>query len=89
MQRHKCEVRNLLTGAPPSNDIPMERSPVYSAGPQPPTAATAGDGVVVLENQACSQPPDPQIVPGTHPPTATTVGGDGQQKKNEEREPDD
>ena len=88
MQRHKCEVRNLLTGEPLSDDIPMERNPVYGAGPQSPTAATGGDGVVVLENQACSQPPDPQIVPGTQPPTATTVGGDGQDK-NEEREPDD
>ena len=47
---------NLLTGEPLSDDIPIERSPVYSAGPQSPTAAT---------------------------------GGDGQEKKNEEREPDD
>ena len=29
------EVENLLTGAPPSNGIPMERTPVYAAGPQP------------------------------------------------------
>ena len=43
-------------GEPLSDDIPIERSPVYSAGPQSPTAAT---------------------------------GGDGQEKKNEEREPDD
>ena len=81
-------LENLLTEEPLSDDNPMERSPVYGAGPQPPTAATGGDGVVVLENPACSRPPDPQIVPGTQPPTATTVGGDGQQK-NEEHEPDD
>ena len=31
---------HLSTGAPPSDDIPMERNPVYGAGPQPPTAAT-------------------------------------------------
>ena len=67
----------------------MERSPVYSAGPQPPTAATGGDGVAVLENPAYSLPLYPQTVPGTQAPTATTVGGDGQEKKNEEREPDD
>ena len=82
-------VENLLTEEPLSDDIPMERSPGYSAGTQPPTAATGGDGVIVLENQAYSRPPDPQIVPGTQPPTAATVGGDGQDKKNEDREPDD
>ena len=67
----------------------MERSPVYSAGPQPPTAATGGDGVAVSENPAYSRPPDPQTAPGPQAPTATTVGGNGQEKKNEEREPDD
>ena len=83
------KLENLLTGEPLSDDIPMERNPVYGAGPQPPTGATGGDGVVVLENQACSRPPDPQTAPGPQPPTATTVGGDGQEKKNEQCEPDD
>ena len=54
----------------------MERNPVYGAGPQPPTAATGGDGVVVLENPAYSLPRDLQPPPGPQPPTATT-GGDG------------
>ena len=35
---------HLSTGAPPSDDIPVERNPVYGAGPQPPTAATVGGG---------------------------------------------
>ena len=67
----------------------MEGNPVYGAGPQPPTAATGGGGVAELENQACNLPPDLQVAPGTQPPTATTVGEDRQEKKNEEREPDD
>ena len=83
------KLENLLTGEPLSDDIPMEGNPVYGAGPQPPTAATGGDGVAVLENQACSLPPDLQVAPGTQPPTATTVDEDKQEKKNEEREPDD
>ena len=85
------KLENLLTGEPlsESDDIPMEGSPVYSAGPQPPTAATGGDGVAVLENQACSLPPDLQVAPGPQPPTAATVGEDRQEKKYEEREPDD
>ena len=66
----------------------MERNPVYGAGPQPPTATTNGDGLVVLENPAYSVPRDPHTAPGTHPPTAT-VGGDRQQKNNGEYEPVD
>ena len=46
----------------PLSDIPMERNPVYSAGPQPPTG---GDGLVVLENPAYSLPRDPHTPPGT------------------------
>ena len=65
----------------------MERSPVYSAGPQPPTAATGGDGVAVLENPAYSVPTDLQPPPGPQPPTATTDGGDGQQNNDGEYEP--
>ena len=57
----------------------MERNPVYGAGPQPPTAATGGDGVVA----AYSVPRDLQTAPDTHPPTATT-GADRQQKNNGE-----
>ena len=82
-------LENLLTGEPLSDDIPMERSLGYGADSQPPTAANDGDGLAVLENQACSRPPDSQTAPGPQPPTATTVGGDGQEKKNEECEPDD
>ena len=48
---------------------------------QPPTAATGGDGVVVLEN---SLPTDLQIAPGPQLPIATTVGGDGQQNSDGE-----
>ena len=55
----------------------MERNPVYGAGPQPPTATTGGNGLVVLENPAYSLPKDPHTAPGTQPPT-TTVGGDRQ-----------
>ena len=65
----------------------MERNPVYGAGPQPPTAATGGDGVVVLENPAYSVPTDLQPPPGHQSPTATTVGGDGQQNDDGEYEP--
>ena len=61
----------------------MERNPVYGAGPQPPTAATGGDGVVVLENPAYSQPRDLQTVPDTQPPTAT-VGWDRLNRKTTE-----
>ena len=68
---------HLSTGAPPSDDIPMERNPVYGAGPQPPTAATGGDGVVVSENPAYSVPTDLQPPPGPQPPTATTGGAWG------------
>ena len=64
----------------------MERNPVYGVGPQPPTAATGGDGLVVLENPAYSLPRDPHIAPDTQPPTATT-GADRQQKNNGEYEP--
>ena len=80
------KLENLLTGAPPSNVIPMERNPVYGAGPQPPTAATGGDGVVTLENPAYSLPTDLQLPPGPQPPTATTVCGDGQQNHDVEYE---
>ena len=59
----------------------MERNPVYGAGPQSPTAATGGDGVVVLENPAYSLPTDLQLAPGTQLP-ATTIGGDGQQNND-------
>ena len=52
------------------------------------TAATGGDGLVVLENPAYSQPRDLHTAPGTQPPTAT-VGGDRQQKNNREYEPVD
>ena len=80
-------VKNLITGAPPDHDILVERNPVYGAGPQPPTAATSGDGVVVLENPAYNVPRDLQPPPGPQPPTATTVGGDGQQNNDGEYEP--
>ena len=73
------QLENLLTGAPPSEDIPMERNPVYGAGPQPPTAATGGDGVVVLENPAYSLSTDLQQALVSQPPTAAT-DKDGQQK---------
>ena len=63
---------HLSTGAPSNDDIPVERNPVYSAGLQPPTAATGGDGVVVLENPAYSVPTDLQPPPGPQPPTAAT-----------------
>ena len=66
----------------------MERNPVYGAGPQPPTATTGGDGVVVLENPAYSVPRDPHTAPGTQPPTAT-VGEDRQQTNSGEYEPAD
>ena len=59
---------------------------MYGAGPQPPTATTNGDGLVVLENPAYSVPRDLQTVPDTQPPTATT-GADRQQKNNGEYEP--
>ena len=75
-----------MTGAPTSDDIPVERNPVCGAGPQPPTATTGGDGVAVLENQAYSVPRDLQPPPGPQPPTATTVGGDGQQNNDGECE---
>ena len=52
---------------------------VVQAPMQPPTAATGGDGVVVLEN---SLPTDLQIAPGPQLPIATTVGGDGQQNND-------
>ena len=70
-------LENLLTGEPSLDDILMERNPVYGAGSQPPTAATGGDGVVVLENPAYSVPRDLQTAPDTQPPTATT-GADRQ-----------
>ena len=60
---------------------------MYGTGPQPPTAATGGDGVVVLENPAYSVPRDLQPPPGPQPPTATTVGGDRQQNNDGEYEP--
>ena len=78
---------HLSTGAPPDDDIPVERNPVYGAGLQSPTAATGGDGVVVLENPAYSVPTDLQPPPGPQPPTATTGGGDGQQNNDGEYEP--
>ena len=61
---------------------------MYGAGSQPPTAATGGDGVVVLENPAYSVPRDLQTAPDTQPPTATT-GADRQQKNNGEYDPVD
>ena len=63
------KLENLLTGAPPDDDIPMERNPVYGAG----------DGVVVLENPAYSLSTDLQPALVSQPPTATT-DEDGQQK---------
>ena len=78
---------HLSTEAPPEDDIPVERNPVYGAGLQPPTAATGDDGVVVLENPAYSVPTDLQPPPGPQSPTATTVGGDGQQNNDGEYEP--
>ena len=60
---------------------------MYGVGPQSPTGATGGDGVVVLENPAYSLPTDLQIAPGTQLPTSTTVGGDGQQNNDGEYEP--
>ena len=75
------KLENLLTGEPlsESDDIPTEGSPVYGAGPQPPTAATGGDGVVVLENPAYSLSTDLQRALVFQPPTAAT-DKDGQQK---------
>ena len=70
------KLENLLIGAPSNDDIPVERNPVYGAGLQPPTVATGGDGVVVLENPAYSVPTDLQPPPGPQPPTAATVGGE-------------
>ena len=81
-------LENLLTREPSLDGILMERNPVYGAGPQPPTAATGGDGVVVLENPAYSVPRDLQTVPDTQPPTATTRA-DRQQKNNGEYDPVD
>ena len=60
---------------------------MYGAGLQPPTVATCGDGVVVLENSAYSVPTDLQLPPGPQPSTATTGGGDGQQNNDGEYEP--
>ena len=82
MTATNMRLENLLTGAPPSDDILVERNPVYGAGQQPPTAATDDDGVVVLENSAYSVPTDLQPPPGPQPPTATSVGGDGQQMES-------
>ena len=87
MTATNVKLENLLTGVPPSDDIPVEKNPVYGAGLQPPTAATGGDGVVVLENPAYSVPTDLQPPPGSQPPTATTGGGDGQQNIDGEYEP--
>ena len=87
MTATNVKLENLLTGAPPSDDIPMERNPVYGVGPQPPTAATGGDGVVVLENPAYSVPTDLQPPPGSQPSITTTGGGDGQQSIDGEYEP--
>ena len=81
MTATNVELENLSTGVPPSDDIPMERNPVYGAG-QPPTAATGDDEMVVLENPAYSVPTDLQPPPGSQPPTATTGGGDGQQNND-------
>ena len=64
---------------PPSDDIPVERNPVYGAGVQPPTAATGGDGIVVLENQAYSLSTNLQPAVVSQPLTAAT-DGDGRQK---------
>ena len=77
-------LEKLSTGKTLSDDILIKRNPVYSAGPQPPTAATGDDGVVVLENPAYSVPTDLQPPPGPQPPTATTDGGDGQQNDDGE-----
>ena len=52
---------------------------MYGAGAQPPTAATGGDGIVVLENQAYSVSTNLQPALVSQPPTAAT-DGDGQQK---------
>ena len=73
------QLENLLTGVPPSDDIPVERNPVYGAGLQPPTAATGGDGVVVLENPAYNLSTNLQPALVSQPPTAAT-DEDGQQK---------
>ena len=40
------KLENLLTGEPPSGEIPVERNPVYGGG----------DGVVTLKNPAYSLP---------------------------------
>ena len=87
MTATNVKLENLFTGVPPSDDILIKRNPVYGAGPQSPTAATGGDGVVVLENPAYSVPTDLQPPPGSQPSTATTVGGDGQQNDDGEYEP--
>ena len=65
-------LEKLSTGKTLSDDILIKRNPVYSAGLQSPTAATGGDGVVVLENPAYSVPTDLQPPPGPQPPTAAT-----------------
>ena len=74
-------LENLLTEEPLSGGILIRRNPVYSAGPQPPTATTGDDEVVVLENPAYSLPRDVQVAPGTQPLTATTGGGDSLHKE--------
>ena len=64
------KLENFSTGAPPSDDIPIERNPVCGAG----------DGVVVLEDSAYSLSTTdlpPALV--SQPPTAAT-DEDGQQK---------
>ena len=79
---HDFQLEIFLTGAPPSDDIPVERSPVYSAGPEPPTAAPGGDGVAVLESSAYSLSTDLQPALVSQPRTAAT-DGEGQQRNDE------
>ena len=67
-----------LLGGCMSDDIPMERNPVYGAS----------DGVLVLENPAYSQPSVSLPAATPHPPT-TATDGDEQQQIGGEYEPVD
>ena len=63
------KLENLLTGGPPSGEIPVERNPVYGGG----------DGVVTLKNPAYSLPTGLQPASVSQSLPAAT-DGEGQQK---------
>ena len=67
------KLENLLTGEPPSGEIPVERNPVYGGG----------DGVVTLKNPAYSLPTGLQPASVSQPLSAAT-DEDGQQKNAEQ-----